>query len=716
MAVQIQLRRGTASQWTSANPILAEGEMGVELDTGKWKFGNGTGTWSVLAYGSGAALLDGDKGDISVSNTGTTWLIDAGAVTYAKMQAASTTSKVLGSSSTSTTIQELTLGTGLSLSGTTLSATGATVADADYGNITVSGTGTVWTIDNGVVTYAKMQAASTNSKILGSSSTSTTIAELTLGTGLSLSGTTLTAPGGVTDGDKGDITVSSTGSVWTIDSGVVTYAKMQAASTNSQILGSSSTSTTIAELTIGSGLSLSGTTLTATGAGITDGDKGDITVSNTGTTWTIDNQAVTYAKIQNVSATDKLLGRSTAGAGSVEEITCTAAGRAILDDADASAQRTTLGLGTLATQSGTFSGTSSGTNTGDQTITLTGDVTGSGTGSFAATIAAGAVGTSKLGGDITTAGKALLDDADAAAQRTTLGLGTLATQSGTFSGTSSGTNTGDQTITLTGDVTGSGTGSFAATIANDAVTNAKMANMTASTIKARVTGSTGDPEDATLTQVLDLVGSAAQGDILYRGTSTWSRLAAGTSGHYLKTNGTGSDPAWAAVSASGGGSTNVWIPASAWIPRTTTGAGIDSREQSTNKINTDELLFDAGTDEFAQAMIVMPSNWNAGTVTAKFHWTASTGSGDVVWGLQGRAYANDDALDQAMGTAQTATDTLTATNDVDISPATSAITLGGTAASGNPVIFQVYRDADAAGDTLGADARLLGVEISYTAS
>jgi len=105
----------------------------------------------------------------------------------------------------------------------------------------------------------------------------------------------------------------------------------------------------------------------------------------------IQDDAVTYAKIQNVSATDKLLGRSSAGAGDIEEITCTAAGRALLDDADAAAQRTTLGLGTLATQSGTFSGTSSGTNTGDQTITLTGDVTGSGTGSFATAIAAGVI-------------------------------------------------------------------------------------------------------------------------------------------------------------------------------------------------------------------------------------------------------------------------------------------------------------------------------------
>lgn len=123
-------------------------------------------------------------------------------------------------------------------------------------------------------------------------------------------------------------------------------------------------------------------------------------------------------------------------------------------------------------------------------------------------------GTASLA-DFTSAGRALLDDADAAAQRSTLGLGTLATQSGTFSGTSSGTNTGDQTITLTGDVTGSGTGSFAATIANDAVTYAKIQNVSAADkILGRVTTGAGDIEEITCTAagraLLDDADASAQ--------------------------------------------------------------------------------------------------------------------------------------------------------------------------------------------------------------
>lgn len=57
------------------------------------------------------------------------------------------------------------------------------------------------------------------------------------------------------------------------------------------------------------------------GSGVTDGDKGDVTVSASGATWTIDEGAVTYAKMQDVSAASKLLGRGDSGSGDPQEIT-----------------------------------------------------------------------------------------------------------------------------------------------------------------------------------------------------------------------------------------------------------------------------------------------------------------------------------------------------------------------------------------------------------
>jgi hypothetical protein len=112
----------------------------------------------------------------------------------------------------------------------------------------------------------------------------------------------------------------------------------------------------------------------------------------------------------------------------------------------------------------------------------------------------------------------------------------------TVIGNTSGTNTGDQTITLTGDVTGSGTGSFAATIANDAVTNAKLANMATATIKGRTTAGSGDPEDLTGTQATTLLDTF---------TSSLKGLAPASGGgtsNFLRADGT-----WAAPSGGGGG-------------------------------------------------------------------------------------------------------------------------------------------------------------------
>ena len=62
MAVQIQFRNDTAAAWTSANPILAQGEMGIETDTDQFKIGNGSDTWSALSYG-GLAGPQGEPGE-----------------------------------------------------------------------------------------------------------------------------------------------------------------------------------------------------------------------------------------------------------------------------------------------------------------------------------------------------------------------------------------------------------------------------------------------------------------------------------------------------------------------------------------------------------------------------------------------------------------------------------------------------------------------------
>jgi hypothetical protein len=62
VVTQIQVRRGTASSWTSANPTLAAGEWGFETDTGKVKIGDGTTAWTSLGYtGAGDVTLTGTQ-------------------------------------------------------------------------------------------------------------------------------------------------------------------------------------------------------------------------------------------------------------------------------------------------------------------------------------------------------------------------------------------------------------------------------------------------------------------------------------------------------------------------------------------------------------------------------------------------------------------------------------------------------------------------------
>jgi hypothetical protein len=72
MSIRMQQRRGTASQWTSANPVLNAGEIGFETDTGKFKIGNGSSSWTSLTYAGGT-----DYATQNYVNTQITYLINS---------------------------------------------------------------------------------------------------------------------------------------------------------------------------------------------------------------------------------------------------------------------------------------------------------------------------------------------------------------------------------------------------------------------------------------------------------------------------------------------------------------------------------------------------------------------------------------------------------------------------------------------------------------
>ena len=488
------------------------------------------------------STIDLDKLDqSSTTKIGTTAVADD-AITYGKIQNVTATDRLLGRS---------TAGAGVVEEITCTAAGRALLDDAD-----AAAQRTTLGIDtNDSVTFGTVAANLSSSSATITGGTITGITDLTIADGGTGASTAAAARQnlGVEIGvdvqayDAGlqsisGLTTAADQSIYL--TGTDTYAAYSLTAAGRALLDDADASAQRTTLGLGTLATQSGTfagTHSGTSSGTNTGDQtitltGAVTGSGTGSfatslstgivnTTNIADNAVTYAKIQQISAGNKLLGNSTGGAGTVEEIDCTAAGRALLNDADAASQRTTLGLGSLATQSGTFSGThsgtSSGTNTGDQIITLTGAVTGFGSSSFSTSISAGAVGTTQLatdsvtygiiqdtsssdvilgrsttgGGTVeeiacTAAGRALLDDANAAAQRTTLGLGDLAVANGTwtngssFSGTSSGTNTGDQTITLTGAVTGTGTGSFATTLASNIIgaTNIQSSAVTTSKI------------------------------------------------------------------------------------------------------------------------------------------------------------------------------------------------------------------------------------------
>jgi hypothetical protein len=139
------------------------------------------------------------------------------------------------------------------------------------------------------------------------------------------------SPGGLSDGDKGDITVSASGATWTIDSEAVTFAKMADVSSKILIGRHANGSGAPQQVSVGNGVEFDGSGIRR--AALT----GDVTAAAGSNTTTIANDAVTNAKLANM-ATGRVKVRITAGTGDPEDATFaalrTAAGLDLITRAD----------------------------------------------------------------------------------------------------------------------------------------------------------------------------------------------------------------------------------------------------------------------------------------------------------------------------------------------------------------------------------------------
>ncbi len=439
--------------------------------------------------------------------------------------------------------------------------------------------------------------------------------------------------GVLSDGDKGDITVSASGATWTIDAGVVTLAKMANIATDS-ILG---------RATAGAGVPEA---LTALPFAYT----GDVTRPADSNVTTIANNAVTLAKMATM-ATDSILGRAAAATGNVEVLT--ALPFAYTGDVTRAADSNTTVLA-----AGNAGNLNSGTLLAARMPALTGDVTST-VNTVSTTIATNAVSSAKFRQSVAKSVVGVTGNA-------TANVGDITGTANQFLQINNA-NTALAFVSLSGD----------ATLSDGSMT------LSANAVNGKTTDSSPDMSaDFAL---------------------TYDTSAAGLKKVLL--------------SLIGAGKQAIFIPASSMAPRTTNPcAALATVETATNRLNYDHLAFDSATQEFAYFDWRAPKAIGTGTFTAMVLWShpSTTVNFGVVWGLSAAGRSDGDAMEIAFGTAVTATDTGGTTDTLYISPVTSAMTVGGTFAAEDMLKFQISRNPADGSDTMAVDARLHGLWLIFT--
>jgi hypothetical protein len=415
------------------------------------------------------------------------------------------------------------------------------------------------------------------------------------------------------------------------------------------------------------------------------------------TTWVADTDGLAEAAAGAIAL------RSTQG-GASKKKSISANVAALLAAADYAAVKTLLSLGTMADETAANYYTSTDTDT---------EISGA----ISAHVAVGDPHTQyKLETDFSANGASLVGAADYAAMRALLDLeaGTDFLSPAAVSSAIS-TALGDYTATASLGALALLNTVGTSQIDNDAVDFTKLLNATgAGFIGATAAGAFSERTPTQVTAALDaMVGDSGSGGT--KGLVPAPAAGDAAAGKYLDADGT-----WTVPAGGGGGSAygkqDEWVPVEALRPRYTNGPQEGGDELTTNKVVRRWLDFDPSTAEYAQFIWRMPKRWNESTVTFRPVWShgSTTTNFGVVWSLSGVALSNDDAMDAAQGTAQTSTDTGGTTDDYYEGPESSAITIAGTPAENDLVVFEVSRVVGDGSDTMAIDARLLGLVLHIT--
>jgi hypothetical protein len=376
MAIQIQLRRGTASQWTSANTLLAQGEIGLETDTSKLKLGDGSTLWNSLSYFSGAGVTAVTATSPVASSGGLTPVISlsSGYGDTLNPYASKTANFVLaapnGSAGVPTfravlaadipTLNQNTTGSAATLTtGRTVAITGdlAYTSPSFDGSTNVTATGTLATVNTNVGSFTNATLTVNGKGLITAASSGTA----------PVTSVTATSPVASTGGATPDISMpAATTSV----SGYLTSTDWNTFN------GKGSGTVTSVAATAGTGISITGSPITTTGTLNITNTAPDQTVALTGSTGistsgTYPNFTITNSAPDQTVALTSGTGISTSGTYPNFTITNSSPDQTVA-----------LTAGTGISTSGTYPNFTVTNSAPDQTVALTGAGTTSITGTY----------------------------------------------------------------------------------------------------------------------------------------------------------------------------------------------------------------------------------------------------------------------------------------------------------------------------------------------